>query len=225
MKRYGLTLILCAAALLAGCANQPTAQWYEQTQQKKLDAAMQWGLVADDAVEQTRLAVMAQPTLKGKPLYIANRRGTHFERAFRNYMITGLVNAGLPVTPSRDGAVEITYETQVVRHGDAFDPSLFGYRPGMAAAGAGSFWVLRGLAKSSSSTGLAAATIAGAAGYDVYRATEPTGVELLLTTSIVESDRYIMRNTDAYYIEKGDAYLFEPCKTRSPRGCMPKRVR
>src|SRR5690606_6935271 len=131
------TLLL--AMLLAVCANQPTAQWYEQTQRKKLDAAMQRGLEADDAEEQTRMAIGAQPARRDKPLYVTDNRGTHFDRAFRNYMITGLVNVGLPVAATREGAVEITYESQVIRHGSSFDPSAFGYKPGMAAAGVGGF--------------------------------------------------------------------------------------
>lgn len=222
MNPFKLFTTLFLAALVSACANQPTAQWHPHSQQKKLNAAQHWGLIAADAVEQTKIAVSEQGLAKDKPLYVTDNTGTHFDRAFRNYMITGLVNAGLTVSPTKDGAIEIAYESQVIRHGASFDPSLFGYKPGMAATGVASFWVLRGLAKSSSSLGIAAATVAGAAGYDTYKATEPTGVELLLTTSIIQNNQYVIRNTDAYYIEKADAYLFEPCKSRSTRGCRPK---
>ncbi len=224
MYPFNFLTILVLATLLSACANQPTAQWYPQSQQQKINAAQHWGLIAADAVEQTKIAVSGQGFAKDKPLYVTNNQGTHFDRAFRNYMITGLVNAGLPVSPGKDGAIEVTYESQVIRHGASFDPSLFGYKPGMAAGGVAGFWILRDLARSSSSLGIAAASVAGAAGYDAYKATEPTGVELLLTTSIIQNNQYIMRNTDAYYIEKADAYLFEPCKSRSARGCRPKTM-
>ena len=220
MKFGTLSLAALCVVGLVGCANQPTSQWYPQSQQMQVSAAQHWELIAADAVEQTRLAVSGKAFAQGKPLYVTENTGTHFDRAFRNYMITGLVNAGLPVTPSKEGAIEISYETQVIRHGSSFDPSAFGYRPGMATAGVSSFWILR----NASTTALAAGTIAGAAAFDLYKAKEPTGVELLLTTSIVYADRYRMRNTDAYYLERTDAYLFEPCRKKSLNGCRPSLI-
>lgn len=218
MKSMKFASIAILAALLGACSNQPVGKWQERSQQMKLNAVQHWGLIAKDAVEQTRLAVSSQESIKNRPLYVTDNRGTHFDRAFRNYMITGLVNAGMIVSDKKEGAVEISYESQVVRHGASFDPSLFGYKPGMATAGVAGFWVLR----NASTSGLAAGTLAAAAGYDAFKVTEPTGVELLLTTSIVSQNQYLMRNTDAYYIEKADAYLFEPCKSRSATGCRPK---
>lgn len=218
MKSMKFASIAILAALLGACSNQPVGKWQERSQQMKLNAVQHWGLIAEDAVEQTRLAVSSQESIKNRPLYVTDNRGTHFDRAFRNYMITGLVNAGMIVSDKKEGAVEISYESQVVRHGASFDPSVFGYKPGMATAGVAGFWVLR----NASTSGLAAGTLAAAAGYDAFKVTEPTGVELLLTTSIVSQNQYLMRNTDAYYIEKADAYLFEPCKSRSATGCRPK---
>lgn len=218
MKSMKFASIVILAALLGACSNQPVGKWQERSQQMKLNAVQHWGLIAEDAVEQTRLAVSSQESIKNRPLYVTDNRGTHFDRAFRNYMITGLVNAGMIVSDKKEGAVEISYESQVVRHGASFDPSVFGYKPGMATAGVAGFWVLR----NASTSGLAAGTLAAAAGYDAFKVTEPTGVELLLTTSIVSQNQYLMRNTDAYYIEKADAYLFEPCKSRSATGCRPK---
>ncbi|CAG0955191.1 hypothetical protein MTYP_00418 [Methylophilaceae bacterium] len=206
--------------ILAGCANQPTPQWYPDSPQKQVNAAQHWGLIAADAVEQTRQIVNAQSFARDRPLYVTENSATQFDSAFRNYMISALVKAGMPVSTVREGAIEITYETQVIRHGASFDPRQLGYKPGMATAGAAAFWVLR----EATSTALVAGTVAGAAGYDVYKARESTGVELLLTTSIVHANHYIMHNTDSYYIEKADAYLFEPCRSKSARGCRPKPV-
>ncbi|PKO91708.1 MAG: hypothetical protein CVU15_08840 [Betaproteobacteria bacterium HGW-Betaproteobacteria-1] len=218
MKSMKFASIAILAALLGACSNQPVGKWQERSQQMKLNAVQHWGLIAADAVEQTRLAVSSQEQIKNRPLFVTDNKNTHFDRAFRNYMITGLVNAGLAVSDRKEGAVEISYESQVIRHGASFDPSVFGYKPGIATGGVAGFWVLR----NASTTGIAAGTLAAAAGYDLYKVTEPTGVELLLTTSIVSENQYVMRNTDAYYIEKADAYLFEPCKSRSATGCRPK---
>ncbi|MDZ4097305.1 MAG: hypothetical protein U1E13_01255, partial [Methylophilaceae bacterium] len=115
--------------------------------------------------------------------------------------------------------VEVNYEAQVVRHGSSFNPGLFGYKPGVATSGVAAFWVLREASRSISTVTSAAVL---ASGYDTYKALEPTGVELLLTTSIIHNGHYVLRSTDAYYIEKVDAHLFEPCKSRSVTGCRPK---
>ena len=217
LKSYMLLAGVMVA--LTGCTNQPWAERFPESEQLKISAAQQWGMIAEDAAEQTRLALLKADYLKdGTPLYVSEQTNAHFDRGFRNYLITSLVKSGLNVVTQKDGAVEVQYESQVVRHGASFDPRALGYKPGALTAGVASFWILR----DASTAGLAAGTLAAAAGLDVYNARKPTNVELLLTTSIVQGNRYLMRNTDAYYIEKADAYLFEPCRSKSLRGCRPR---
>lgn len=218
MKVSDIFFIGLLAILLAGCANQPVGKWYPISTQKKVSAVHQWGLIASDAAEQTGTLLASSKELVGKPLYVTENGKSHFDRGFRNYMITSLVNNGAIVSASKEGSIEVNYETQVVRHGSSFDPSYFGYKPGHAIGGVSAFWVLREASRSVSP--VATAAIA-ASGFDTYKAIEPTGVELLLTTSIIHNGRYVLRNTDAYYIEKADAYLFEPCRG-SARSCRPK---
>lgn len=219
MKSMKFASIAILAALLGACSNQPVGIWYPISEQKKVSAVHQWGLIAADAAEQTQSLINRSDGLIKKPFYVAESSNSHFERGFRNYMISSLVNRGVNVATSKEGAIEVSYETQVVRHGASFDPSVFGYKPGMATGGVTAFWVLREASRSISPVGSAAIA---AAGIDTYEALKPTGVELLLTTSIIQEGRYVLRNTDAYYIEKADAYLFEPCKSRSATGCRPK---
>ena len=220
MKSTKFVSIAILAALLGPCSNQPVGSWYPISEQKKVSAVHQWGLIASDAAEQTQLLINRSENLMKKPFYVAeNNSNSHFERGFRNYMISSLVNRGVNVATSKEDAIEVSYETQVVRHGASFDPGTFGYKPGIATGGVTAFWVLREASRSISPVGTAAIA---AAGIDTYEVLKPTGVELLLTTSIIQDGRYVMRNTDAYYIEKADAYLFEPCKSRSVGGCRPK---
>jgi hypothetical protein len=114
----------------------------------------------------------------------------------------------------------------VIKHhprGDAFDPSANGYRPGALTGGVAGFWVLRNAVENWSKSSLGMGSIAAAGAYDAYRLNHPeaTGVELLVTTSIAHQDRYLMRNTDAYYVEDADISLFDPerCKGKSRRNC------
>lgn len=216
IMNYRLWPALLAAVLTAGCATAvPEARTFPHSEQKKALSVRHWGMIADDAVDRTRQAIAAANLPSDKSLFIADRGQTDFDRAFRNYMITGLVNAGFKVTELREGAVEVGYETQVVRHA-SFDPRTAGYKPGTTAAGVAGFWILRDAFRTWSGDSLAIGTVAGAAGYDTYRAINPgeTGVEMLLTTSILQNGIYVMRNTDSYYIEQADAYLFQKCDTK-----------
>ncbi|PPC87286.1 MAG: hypothetical protein CTY37_03915 [Methylotenera sp.] len=213
---------LLAAFSLAGCAtNIPQAENFPASQQKKAVAIQHWGVIADDAIAQTKLSLAKQNITKSSPLFVADNNKTDFSRAFRKYMIAGLIDDGFVVSAKKEGAIEIDYEAQVIRHAGAFDPLAFGYKPGVATAGVAGFWVLRDALKSFSfsSAGLGSLAVAGA--YDVYKAKNPgeTPVELLISTSIIERDRYVMLNADAYYIEKGEALLFEECKSKNKRLC------
>lgn len=223
MKR---TVLIAASCILAGCAhnNMPQAQNFPPTQQKIAVAAQHWGMIAADAVQQTQMALAQNSIARTQAVFVMEAGNTDFQRAFRNFMITGLVNAGVPVSASKEGAIEISYETQTIKHasrGEVFDPSANGYRPGALTGGVAGFWVLRNALEKWSTSSAALGAIAAAGAFDAYRLThpEPTGVELLLTTSIVHNGRYLMRNTDAYYVEDVDISLFDPCRGKSRRNC------
>ncbi len=221
MKLTGLVIVM-AAVLTAGCTPaMPRAEYFPPSKQKIAAAAQHWGMIAADVVQQTRLALERQGFPKNRPVYVAAGKDTEFDRAFRNYLITGLVNAGVTVAPMPEGSVEVGYETQVISHAAPFDPSRFGYQPGMAMAGVSGFWILRNAVEKWSAGSAAVATVAAAAAYDGYKFSNPeqTGVELLLTTSIVQNQRYVMRSTDAYYVERGDAALFGACLGKTRREC------
>lgn len=213
--------VLLLTLFLAGCATSiPQAENFPQAQQKKAMAVQHWGVIAADSVEQTRLALGKQAFGKDKPLYVADNANTDFSRAFHKYMIVGLLNAGFAVSAKKEGAIEIGYEAQVIRHASSFDPQALGYKPGMATAGVAGFWVLRDALRTWSNA-LGVVSVAAAVGADYYNAKNPgeTGVELLISTSIIHNDQYVMLNADAYYIEKGEAWLFEGCKGKNRRKC------
>lgn len=208
--------------IISGCAMSiPQAKNFAPTSQKKAMAAQHWGMIATDAVDQTRLALAKQSTLNSSPLYVSDNGSTDFGRAFRKYMIAGLIDAGYTVSATKEGAIEVGYEAQVIRHASSFEPSFFGYKPGMATGGVVGFWVLRDALKYWSTTNLGLGSVVAAASYDGYRAVNPgeTGVELLVSTSIIHNSRYVMLNADAYYIEQDEAWLFEGCKGKSRRIC------
>lgn len=221
MKFTGILFIVSTLFLNACATSIPQAQNFESTSQRKAMAAKHWAVIANDAVAQTRLALSKQPSLAGSRLYVAENSNTDFGRAFRKYMIAGLIDAGYTVSATKQDAIEVGYEAQVIRHASSFDPNFFGYKPGMATGSVVGFWVLRDALRYWSTANLGLGSVATAAAYDGYKATNPgeTGVELLISTSIIHQDQYVMQNADAYYIEKGEAWLFEGCKGKNRRLC------
>jgi len=217
MKFIALLLL----AFLSACAtNVPKAENPSSEPQIKLMAAQHWGAVAKDAVERTRWALSKKGVDLNIPLYISENNNTVFDHAFRKYLISHFIEAGNVVSTKNTNALEVKFESQVITHAQAIKPQELGYKPGMLTAGAVAFWILRDVFDGSG-TGNVIKSLALAGAVDGYKATNlsETGVEVLLTTSITNQDRYVMLNADAYYIEKEESRLFEPCKGRNRKYC------
>lgn len=122
-------------------------------------------------------------------------------------MITHMVNRGLSVSNTAQGAVEVAYETQIVRH--ASDRPV--YIPGALTTLTGGVIVARSLAISSPSPWVAGGVGLGAAAAIDLAAghvAAPTNTELIVTTSITNDGIFVMRKSDVYYIEDEDVDLF-----------------
>lgn len=199
---------------LAGCVNNiPKAEYFPPATQKKALTVQHWSGIAEDAAMRTRLALAKQGIGTEQAIYVADNAKFDFDKAFRKYLISHLIEGGVTVSTIPQGAIEVKYESQLIRHGYAIDMQTSGYKPGMLTAGVASFWVLRDVFSSGSNLSRAAATTALAGGYDAYQhgSADETPVELILTTSITQHNKYLMLNADAYYIEKGEELLFQGC--------------
>lgn len=210
-------IVILSIALLSACVtNKPQAENFPESEQKKLMAAQHWNLVSKDAVEQTRIVLANKGFAQDTPLYIMPNTKTVFNYAFRKYLIANFVKDGAVVSTKKEGALEIEFDTQVIKHNDKLNPEKHGY----ATAGVAGFWVLRDVIEHLNPLN-ALATIGAASAYDLNKAKNPgeTNVELLLTTSITHQDLYVMLNADAYYIEHAESKLFEPCRGRNRHYC------
>lgn len=209
----------CLVAMsLVGCANPlPKAELFPVTSQKKALTANHWSLIAQDAAQRTRMALAKQGYGAELPIYVAESANIDFDRAFRKYLIAHLIESGATVSTVSKDAIELKYESQIIKHSSAIDLQAYGYQPGMLVGGVAGVWILRDILRSGrSNEARAFGTIALAGAKELYDAyhTDPTPVELVLTTSITNQDKYLMLQADAYYIEKGEEKLFESQQMR-----------
>ena len=205
--------LLLALLLPAGCASRvPVAINHPLTTQKKAKSAHHWDVLADDIAHQTQAAALGQgSTLHGKPLYIQPRGNSAFDSAFRNFLITRLVNRGLPVTTAPQEAVAVSYDIQLLRHSS----SRYTHVPGTLTALAAGIWVIRDIASSAVSAVPATLGVTGLADYALgHYAGEASHTELIVTTSILNGSSYLLRKTDIYYIEDEDTDLFTETSDR-----------
>lgn len=219
MKNLYVVLIP-AVVTMVGCASPvPVAENFSLSYQKVARTAHHWDVVADDIVSQTLQTITEKPLLQGRGVYVPSVRSTAFNSAFREFLITRFVNRGTNVSVCKivgDGNpgfvqeapdVEIQYETQVIGHGGQMPH----YRPGEITALASGVAVLRNVAEANLSRGAGNAALIGIAALADVGAGHlgsPTRTELIVTTTIAERNRFIMRRSDIYYVPDADAKLF-----------------
>jgi hypothetical protein len=218
--RYALCLLPMAATLF-GCASPvPVAQNFPASLQKVARTAHHWDVVANDVVDQTIAAINSTPILQNRALFVPRIvDASAFDASFRDFLITNMVNRNLPVNVCKSSAlqksgfmlespeIQIEYEVRVIQHG-ARVPR---YIPGLYTALGAGVSVLRNAAASDLTRGEENIGIIGfGALIDLARANValPTDTELLLTTTIAEDNRFIMRRSDIYYVPNGDVKLF-----------------
>lgn len=192
-------------ALLSGCGTSqvPYTQNHPVSYQKVARATSHWDILADDVAAQTVAAIGTQKTI-----YVAApTEATDFNRAFHNFLITRMVNKGIPVSNQKMGAIEVQYETQVIQHNSERNA----YKPGTITMLTAGLMVAYNVHSWASQSAPGVALMGGAVAADAIASTDagkPPKTELVVTTSAVEGGRYLVRKTDIYYIEPEDASLF-----------------
>ncbi len=204
--RTSWTVVLISLGV-SGCASQvPHPKSYPVTTQLNPKASQHWDAMADDVVSQTRASIEKLGGLGNKPLYVAPTAiQTSFHQAFNNFLVTRLVNQGLPVSRRPEGAIVLEYRTQLVRHGSERNV----YYPGTITALTAGLLVARDIGQHGlSPVGFAALGIGADVAASVLDSATPSKLELIVTTSMTADDRYVMRKSDVYYLDESDAALF-----------------
>lgn len=209
-KAISLAVLAGAVATLVGCATRapiPLAENFELTVQPKVRSVGHWELVSRDVVAQTLATLDKAGVAPGTQLHVAlPLNPSSFDLAFRDFLITKLVQSGAPVQQMPGQTLDVTYHAQLVRHNSErphFIPGQFT----MLAAGLMAAYGLRHEhidAQMLGALGLTAAADYGAS----INSGGPTNTEMVLTTTVARGGQYIARKTDVYYLENADTPLF-----------------
>ena len=114
---------LCSTlAALAGCAVSPIplSQDFQTTSQQKVRAAGHWSQVSQDVVDQTAATLLKSGATLESTIHVPMpANASDFDRAFHEFLITGLVQKGWHVLVPANNinpVLTLNYQTQIVRH-------------------------------------------------------------------------------------------------------------
>ncbi|MFO1370876.1 MAG: hypothetical protein U1F42_00170 [Candidatus Competibacteraceae bacterium] len=193
---YAPLVILCLG--LGACMSQvPVATTYPVTFQNKMQAAQHWDILAGDVAGRLRESLIG-PAEQKRPvtLYVHQPKyDSTFGAAFHNLLITRLLENGFSMSENPAAGLPVTYNIQVVTHKDR---GFIRPMPGLFTALTSTVLVLRDVADHHET----AATVLGAVALDVGSGfvTDTPNSEVIVTTSVMNGDRYLTRISDIYYI-------------------------
>lgn len=213
-QRVGLAsfFTLC----VVGCSSPvPVAENFPVSSQRVARTAHHWDVIAEDVVNQAVTTLGASERLQGRPiLVVPPKHSTTFDAVFNDFLINQMVDRGMQVSVCEPAAygmivdpeVKVRYHARVISHAEA--PQ---YRPGALTALAAGVFAVGKLAEadlSRDAAGLAGIAVAGLADVAAGYMARATKTEVVVTTTIEENNRFVLRRSDIYYVPDGDAKLF-----------------
>jgi hypothetical protein len=199
-----------ALASLAGCApsnylQAPLATTYEHSTQQKMQAAHHWDVLAEDVA--SRLSThFTTASVANRAISVVPSENSPFEEGFEDLLITQMVNNGLDIRANGSGNLKLSFDTQVVNHGDrGYMAPPRGTYTKLAVIGTG-IWALVNIADNSNRLKdflIGAVTIGAGVSADAVagRLTGITNQEVIINVSLMDGDKYLMRKSGIYYID------------------------
>ncbi len=211
-------IFITLLTMLTGCMTQtPVPVTYQYSTQQKMQAAHHWDILAQDVAKQTQ-QTLTHAGRQGEPVYV-DFINSPYGVGFHDFLKTRLVNSGLKIlAEKREASLMVRYKAQLLYHVEDRQTRLPpGFLSASATALAGSVWVLREAFEYGTS-GVQAAAVTGvvigaAAIGDALSGRFTKGLphsEVILTTSLIDGDIYLMRKTDIYYINDVDFHHYLP---------------
>lgn len=226
MSKIFAVALAVAGLGFSGCAARyadvPAPTRFENSDQKKLQAASHWQTIADHVASQIGKDVSSR--LQGRAVFVPQPSDEQkFVTGFRDLLITALVQRGIPVStqPTNALTVDVRYSIYKFAQNRAKNTRYYGEATALAAG----VWAVGGVltANISSASGVDAGAklLATAAGFDgfgwlkdeyfgqgKYASGEVPRSEIILTTSISDAGRIISRSSNIYYSADEDKELY-----------------
>ncbi|WP_319547515.1 hypothetical protein [Desulfogranum marinum] len=212
MSRYAIVAaLLVAVTMFAGCLRIPQPTGYAYTKQQKMQAAHHWQVLANDVASQINTELINREYLV-TPVYVRHSCGLPdtcgkgetfpFDEGFNDLLVSQLVKFGVPTRAAKEeDALVVDYKVQVLYHQANRHQWL---QPGVLTALTAGIVVFR----NAPGEILALAT-AGAVDAALATTVVNGHYEVIITTSIVDDNRYIMRSSNIYYINDADFWHYQ----------------
>ncbi len=176
-----------------------------------MQAAHHWDVLANDVANQINNQLV-QSDFIDKSVFVKTTCGTdatpcergattQFNEGFRDLLITRLVNFGVPTSSDKKlSDIDVNYKVQVVYHLSR-RPTI---PPGLLTILSAAVAVFRHAPGEIQSLALAAGLdIANSAG------AQNGHYEVIITTSMVNDEKYLFRTSDIYYINDPDFWQYQ----------------
>ncbi|MBW1637245.1 MAG: hypothetical protein JRC87_08485 [Deltaproteobacteria bacterium] len=212
-------VLICATLLLGSCtASIPEPVNFPYSQQQKMQASQHWQVLAQDLAnrinneliltDHINSAVYIKPACSENASPCKSHQKSSFNEAFNDLLITSMVNYGIPTREHmKKNTLEIGYKVQVVHHTAQRIRTL---QPGILTAVSAAIVVLRDAP--AELLILAAGVMADIANTNL---TFNGQYEVIITTSIVDKDKYLFRASDIYYINDKDFWQYQDTAFRA----------
>lgn len=206
---FGLTLLLgCAPPPqvqvayppLPVLAQVPVPTAYPLNTQQKMQSIHHWEVLAEDVARKIAEVLDHRVVERQFPVHVAPSGATPFAKSFHSLLITKLVEKHVAVTSNIENAMTLDFDIDIVRHGHgltrtakglyrALAPDVYVQREALVPADGQPGLVNEAMLRSSEVN-----VDAGVYTFEVPRS------EILITSSLLYHDTFLMRDSSIYYI-------------------------
>ena len=178
----------------------PVPNAFRLSTQQKMQAIQHWKLLAVDVAGLIKKKVEDSYLETQIPIYVAPSGITPFEKAFHDLLLTGLVEIGMDVSNQPNGNLQLSFDIQVVTHHN----KILKTRAGVYKSLAPGFFVRRdtplyGPKRRTEEAGMHVQSAELNAEAGEYTIELPKN-EIMVTSSLMFGNKYILRNSSIYYI-------------------------
>lgn len=212
---YIFIVVFCSGCSgLAKSPSAPVPDNFAYSNQQHLQAVEHWSIIAQDLANQTVVA-LEKHKLASTALYVKYPPvKTEFSVAFHDFLIDGLVKKGMRVNRTNTNNIILEYKVQAIEFNTDRDLALIKTKAKWTSVGAGVLVLRDIMGKNFASKSTDVMT--GAILYDLWKADESAPkLELLISSSIVDKNIYLLKTTDVYYANSGDKELYDNYRSRS----------